>query len=231
MKIGIVGDFSPEYPSQIATNNALRHTLGKLGISIEFEWIATATITKQLEAIKRTYNGFWIGPGYPDSIDGVLSIIQFARENDIPLLGTCGGFQYIIMEYAKHKLMLEHAAHEERDPDASQLIISKLACSLVGQKGEVIIRKPSKTFDIYKTETTNEQFRCSYGLSSEYEKQIHDSGLKIVGTDPVGNPRIIEIPEHKFFIGTLFVPQLNSTVDSTHCIIDSFITTVKGRLI
>ncbi|MEC0269538.1 glutamine amidotransferase-related protein [Paenibacillus anseongense] len=231
MKIGIVGDFSPKYPSQIATNNALKHTLGKLGISIEFEWIATATINKQLDAIKHTYNGFWIGPGYPDSLDGVLSIIQFARENDIPLLGTCGGFQYIIMEYAKNKLMLEHAAHEERDPHASQIIISKLACSLVGQKGEVFLRKHSKIFDIYKTEYINEQFRCNYGLSSQYEKQIHDSGLRIVGTDSAGNPRVIEIPELKFFIGTLFVPQLSSTVDSTHCIIDSFITTVKGRLI
>ncbi|MDQ0115610.1 CTP synthase C-terminal region-related (seleno)protein [Paenibacillus harenae] len=224
MKVGIVGDFSPEYPSQIATNNALMHSSRKLGVSVEYEWIPTATISKQMDTIKETYQGFWIGPGVPDSIDGVLSIIQYARENNVPLLGTCGGFQYIIMEYARNKMMLENAGHEERDPHSNQLIISKLACSLVGQKGEVIVKNSSRIFEIYQMENVIEQFRCNYGLSPEYEKQIHEAGLRIVGTDSMGNPRIIELPEHKFFIGTLFVPQLSSTLDSTHCIIDSFIT-------
>jgi CTP synthase (UTP-ammonia lyase) len=223
LKVGIVGDFSPEYPSQIATNNALMHSSGKLGVSVEYEWIPTATISKQIDTIKETYQGFWIGPGVPDSIDGVLSIIQFARENNVPLLGTCGGFQYIIMEYARNKMMLENAGHEERDPHSTQLVISKLACSLVGQKGEVIVKKPSKISEIYQVESVIEQFKCNYGLSPEYEKQIHEAGLRIVGTDSIGNPRIVEIPEHKLFIGTLFVPQLSSTSDFTHCIVDSFI--------
>lgn len=227
MKIGVVGDFSPEYPSQTATNNALMHSSIKLGVSVEYEWIPTSTIRKQMNTITETYQGFWIGPGYPDSVDGVLQIIQFARENNIPLLGTCGGFQYIIMEFAKNKMLLESAGHEEREPHASQLIINKLACSLVGQKGEVIINKPSRIFDIYQMENINEQFRCNYGLSPEYEQQIQEAGLRIVGTDSVGNPRAIEIPEHKFFIGTLFVPQLSSTADSTHCIVDSFITSTR----
>lgn len=229
MKVGIIGDFNPEYPSQIATNNAFMHSSAKLGVSVEYEWIPTATISKQIDIIKRDYQGFWIGPGYPDSIDGVISIIQFARENNVPLLGTCGGFQYILMEYAKNKLMLENAAHEERDPHSNQLIISKLACSLVGQKGEVKINKFSRIFEIYQAENVIEQFRCNYGLSPEYEKQIHEDGLRIVGTDSNGNPRIVELPEHKFFIGTLFVPQLSSTPDSSHCIVDSFITTVLDQ--
>lgn len=226
MKVGIVGDFSPEYPLQTATNNAILHSSSKLGISFEYGWIRTATISKQMNAIKETYQGFWIGPGYPDSVEGVLTIIQFARENNLPLLGTCGGFQYIILEYAKNKMLLENAGHEERDPHTLQLIISKLACSLVGQKGNVIVNKNSRLFDIYQVENTNEQFRCNYGLSPEYEQQIHEAGLRIVGTDSVGNPRAIEITEHKFFIGTLFVPQLSSTPDSTHCIVDTFLTSI-----
>ncbi|UKS29695.1 hypothetical protein LOZ80_12490 [Paenibacillus sp. HWE-109] len=229
MKIGIVGDFRPEYPSQIATNDALLHSFRKLGVFIEYEWIPTAAIIKQLDTIKETFQGFWIGPGFPDSVDGVLSIIQYARENNIPLLGTCAGFQYIIMEYARNKMMLENAGHEERDPHANQVVISKLACSLVGQKGEVIVKKPSRIYDIYQVENVIEQFRCNYGLSSEYEKQIHEAGLRIVGTDYIGNPRIIELLEHKFFIGTLFVPQLSSTSNSTHCIVDSFISTVLSQ--
>jgi CTP synthase (UTP-ammonia lyase) len=229
MKVGIVGDFSSEYPSQVATNNALTHSFRKFGLPVEYEWIPTATIDNEIDIITETYEGFWIGPGFPDSIDGVLSIIQFARENNIPLLGTCGGFQYIIMEYARNKMMLEDTGHEERDPHSNQLIISKLACSLVGQKGEVIVKKSSRIFEIYQAENITEQFRCNYGLSPEYEQQIHKSGLRIVGTDLIGNARIIELPDHKFFIGTLFVPQLSSTAQYTHCIVDSFINSLLSR--
>ncbi|UJF31489.1 CTP synthase C-terminal region-related (seleno)protein [Paenibacillus hexagrammi] len=226
MKIGIVGDFSPDYSSQVAINDALMHSSRKLGMFIEYEWIPTATIMNQLDSLMEIYQGYWIGPGYPDSMDGVLRIIQFAREHNLPLLGTCGGFQYMIMEYVRNKMMLKNVGHEERDPQAIQLVISKLTCSLVGQKGEVFIKKPSRSFGMYQVENVIEQFRCNYGLNAEYKKQIHEAGLRIVGTDSVGNPRIIELPEHKFFIGTLFVPQLSSTTDSTHCIVDSFITTL-----
>lgn len=230
MKIGIVGDYNPEYPSQLATNNALIHSSKKLGVSIEQEWIPTTTIIEQIDTIKETYQGFWIAPGSPNSIDGVLSIIEFSRENNVPLLGTCGGFQYIIMEYARNKLMLKEAGHEERDPHSAQLVISKLSCSLVGQIGEIIIKKPSKVFEIYQEKNVIEQFRCNYGLSPEYEAQIYEAGLKIVGTDSMGNPRIIELPEHNFFIGTLFVPQLKSTSETPHCIVDSFIGSVINQV-
>lgn len=228
MKIGIVGDYNPEYPSQLATSNALIHSSKKLGICIEHEWVPTDSIPNQMPAIKETYQGFWVAPGIPNSVDGVLNIIKFARENNVPLLGTCGGFQYIILEYARNKLMMDSAGHEEQDPNSTQLIITKLTCSLVGQTGEIIIKKPSRLFGIYQKSHVFEHFRCNYGLSPEYEAQINEAGLKIVGTDSTGQPRIIELPEHKFFVGTLFVPQLNSTTEISHCIVDSLIEAAAG---
>ena len=226
MKLGIVGDYNPEYLSQLATSNALMHSSKNLGTRIEHEWIPTATVHEQIDTIKKTYQGFWIAPGSPNSVDGVLSIIEYARENNMPLLGTCGGFQYIIMEYARNKLMMEKAGHEEQDPHSTQLIISKLTCSLVGQEGEIILKNPSRVFEIYQKTNIVEQFRCNYGLSPDYEAQINEAGLRIVGTDSMGRPRIIELPEHKFFVGTLFVPQLNSTLETPHCIVDSLIDLV-----
>lgn len=223
MKIGIIGDYSPEYPSQKATNEALIHSSKKVGIHIEFQWIPTASIPEKIGAITRIYNGFWIAPGIPESITGVLEIIKYSREQNIPLLGTCGGFQNILIEYARNKLMIEDAEHEEQAPNASKLLISKLACSLVGQQGEIKINQSSKVIGIYQTPTAIEQFRCNYGLNTEYQTLIEKSGLKIVGTDNLGEPRIIELPEHKFFIGTLFVPQLSSTPETPHCLVNSFI--------
>ena len=228
MKIGIVGEYNPEYPSQRATNDALMHSFKKLGVRIENEWVPTASIPEQMDKIKKTYNGFWIAPGSPESVNGVLLIIQYARENNIPLLGTCGGFQNILIEYARNKLMIEEAGHEEHDPNASKLVINKLTCSLVGQKGEVIIKSHSKVSGIYQKSNVTEQFRCNYGLNSEYQTQIDESGLRIVGEDTQGRPRIIEIPELNFFIGTLFVPQLSSTQENPHCLVNSFIESLSG---
>lgn len=223
LKIGIVGDYNPDYPSQQATNDALIHSSEKLGIRIKHEWIPTASIHGQMDNIIKKYDGFWIAPGIPESLHGVLLIIQYSREHNIPLLGTCGGFQNMLIEYARNKLMIEDAEHEEQDPHASKLIISKLTCSLVGQKGEIIIKNPSKVFGIYQKSNITEQFRCNYGLNSEYQTQFEESGLRIVGTDILGKPRIIEIPGHIFFIGTLFVPQLSSTPETPHCLVNSFI--------
>lgn len=228
MKIGIVGDYNPEYPSQQATNNALIHSSEKLGIGIEYEWIPTASISEQMDKIIKTYKGFWIAPGSSESVHGILSIIQYSRENNIPLLGTCGGFQNILIEYARNKLMIEEAEHEEQSPNASKLVISKLTCSLVGQTGEIIIKSPSKVFEIYRRLKVIEQFRCNYGLNPEYQTQIDESGLRIAGADTLGKPRIIELPEHKFFIGTLFVPQLSSTKESPHCLVNSFIEHISS---
>jgi CTP synthase (UTP-ammonia lyase) len=228
LKIGIVGDFNPAYPSQQATADACMHSIKRLGVQLEHDWIATASISEQLDTIAETYSGFWIAPGLPESADGVLQLIRYAREHNVPLLGTCGGFQNMIVEFAQNKLMMKAAGHEERNPEASELVISKLACSLVGQKGEVFIQSPSLAFDIYQTATAIEQFRCSYGLNPQYAAHIHEAGLKIVGTDAEGKPRMVELPEHKFFIGTLFVPQLSSTPDNPHCLVNSFIEHVTG---
>jgi len=80
------------------------------------------------------FSGFWIASGSPyKSTSGALSVIRMARDHGIPLLGTCGGFQNLILEYARNVLGFADAEHEETEPEASQLFISGLSCSLVGR--------------------------------------------------------------------------------------------------
>ncbi|TVY01882.1 hypothetical protein [Paenibacillus cremeus] len=129
----------------------------------------------------------------------------------------------MLIEYARNQIGIEEAEHEEQDPDASKLLVSRLSCSLVGQQGEVCLDSFSKVFQIYREAKIVEQFRCNYGLNAEYQAFVEQSGLEIVGKDSSGNPRVIEIPGNRFFIGTLFVPQLSSTPEHPHCLIDSFI--------
>jgi len=221
LNIGIVGDYHPHYPSHEATQASLLHSARHLDVHVEYEWLATEQLPAKLDA--STYDGFWIAPGAHASISGILHVIRLARQNNIPLLGTCGGFQHMLMEYARNKLLLSDAEYEEFAPDATDPFISRLACSLAGKQGEVLIHSDSQAHDIYQADATIEHFRCSYGLNPAYLPAIQQSELRITGTDAHGEPRIIELPHHHFYIGTLFVPQLASSYEAPHRLITAFL--------
>ena len=225
LRIGIIGDYHPQYPSHHATEEALLHSCTKLGVSLEREWIPTVSIRERRDVLISAYSGYWVAPGSPDDVEAVYSLIQYAREKQIPLIGTCGGFQHLMVEYARNCLQLADAAHEELTPDAAHPLIHKLECSLVGQTGEVTFRLPSRLGEIYQTPAAREQFRCNYGLNPEYQTLIEKSQLKIVASGPSGEPRAVELPDHPFYIGTLFVPQLSSSFESSHPLIDAFVET------
>src|ERR1044071_3154400 len=104
IRIGVLGDFNPEYHSHHATNHSLQHAAGKLGISLDSQWIPTPSLLEAgaLRALQ-SFDGLWASPGSPYlSFDGMLNGIRFAREQNWPFLGTCGGFQYALIELAPH---------------------------------------------------------------------------------------------------------------------------------
>ena len=144
--------------------------------------------------------------------------MEFAtpREHNVPFLGTCGGFQHAILEFAHSVLGITAAAHEETDPDASVLFVTRLVCSLVGKTMTVQIEPNSLAAESYGSVTAEEQYYCNFGLNPAYRKTLTDGGLRFSGADQDGEVRILEIPGHRFFVGTLFVPQARSTADSPH---------------
>jgi CTP synthase (UTP-ammonia lyase) len=118
---------------------------------------------------------------------------------------------------------MEGAEHEESSPDASTLLINKLVCSLVGQTRDVQIVPGTFVHRIYQCETATEQFTCNYGLNPEYHDQISASGLKISGWDSDGEVRIVELAGHRFYIATLFLPQLSSSEGAPHPILLAYL--------
>src|SRR5438552_5695731 len=144
--LAIIAAFNSASPSHGATNNAIEHCAAKLGLAVKSRWVHTTDLANP-EGLKRLseFNGFWIGPGSPyESMEGALSAIRFAREGRVPLLGTCGGFQHIILEYARNMLGFTDAEHEESAPKASRLFISRLKCSLVGRTMTIALTPGSK---------------------------------------------------------------------------------------
>jgi CTP synthase (UTP-ammonia lyase) len=120
-------------------------------------------------------------------------------------------------------LGIHDAEHEETALDASNLVISKLTCSLVGQAQTIKIVPGTLAHQVYGKEEIVEEFRCNYGLNPEYKDKIGAGGLQVAGVDSDGQVRIVELSDHRFFIATLFLPQLSSSFDMPHPLIVAYL--------
>lgn len=95
---------------------------------------------------------------------------------------------------------------------------------------EVNVKPGSRAAVIYKNTRATERYYCNFGLNPAYQEQLQRAGIEISGADEAGEARIMELPEHPFFIGTLFVPQANSTKDHPHPIVVEFVRASATRL-
>ena len=249
LQIAIVADYQEGLPSHDATDAALRHAARALNINYSTEWIPTDTLEDDPELRLKFSRGLLIGPGSPYfSMKGALNAIRVARESGRPLLGTCGGFQHIVLEYARNVLGLAGASHAEYEleappPDpkhASQTIIRALPCSLAGKTLRVDLAPGSQARRIYGRDQIEEIYHCSYGLDPAYRQQLESAGLRVTGVEAssaeagaesVGEARIVELPMHPFFIGALFVPQMRSTPQQPHPLIEAFVrATIESKV-
>lgn len=229
VRIGIIGDYDAR-PTQVAMEAALQHAADAKGIALEVSWLPTLGLEQHVDTLTGRFDGFWCAPGSPyQSLEGALAAIRFVRENMLPLLGTCGGFQHIALEYAHNVLGMAEAAHAEYDPAAPDPLIRPLACSLAGKDETVLLEPRSKVGRVYGKAETLEPFRCSYGLSSEVLARMNETGLRTVGVDREGEARILELSSHDFYVGTLFVPQLASSAENPHPLIEAFLRAAMRR--
>ncbi|MEL6158717.1 MAG: CTP synthase [Cyanobacteria bacterium J06627_32] len=217
----ILGEYSPMFKPHAATDAAIAHACKRLSLSINSKWVSTEDISRPL---LETVSGIWVAPGSPyKNMDKTLEAIRYARENHVPCLGTCGGFQHIILEYARNVLCYKDAQSQENDPYASQLFISQLVCSLAGRTMRLKFQKGSQISRIYSSLSAEEEYYCNFGVNPEYVSTLTSSSLSIVGSDDEGEVRVIEIPTHPFFVGTLFVPQTRSKPDMPHPVVTAFL--------
>ncbi|GAA3828510.1 CTP synthase [Sphaerisporangium flaviroseum] len=222
-RIALVGDRS----SRVVSHSRLDAFTPHLGVDVD--WMPTETITgpETLDG----YSGIWVIPGSPyASKEGALLAVRLARETGIPYLGTCGGFQHALIEYARNVIGLVGADDVQYDPDADTPLITALCCSLSGERAPLYLADGSRLASVYAhADQTEETFHCKYGLNPDYVEQIEQSSLVISGWDAEKAPRAIELADHPFFIGTLFQPELSSTPDSIHPLIEAFVTAVIRR--
>lgn len=222
--IALLGEFKPEFPPHLATNAAIEHSCSVLGCDIRAVWIATQEINKSLW---EKFSAIWVVPGSPyNNMENVLTAIRYARENRIPCLGTCGGFQHMVLEYARNVLGFEDAQHAEYDPYASDLFISRLKCSLSGRTMKLRLVEGSKVSRIYGASETVENYYCDFSINPMRAELFRNGALRVSGWDGDGEIRAIEDSAHPFFIGTLYVPQSRSSSEQPHPLITAFVDCV-----
>jgi CTP synthase (UTP-ammonia lyase) len=209
-RIGLIGDFDQAVAAHRAIQPTLAAAAEKLDRRVESEWLPTTQLAEDGAALLAQFHGLWCVPASPyRSMSGALCAIRYAREEGVPFLGTCGGFQHAILEYARSVMGHGAADHAESNPDAEELVITPLSCSLVGQTGTVRLLSGSRAASIYGCEQTTERYHCNFGVNRKWQDRIGRTTLKITGLDNEGSARVIELADHPFFIATLFQPELN----------------------
>jgi CTP synthase (UTP-ammonia lyase) len=116
-------------------------------------------------------------------------------------------------------LGLEDADHQESNPKAPRLLISQLSCSLAGMSERIELEPGTLAYQVYGKGETVEKYSCSYSLNPEYQERISAGKLRVVGRNGAGAVRIIELVGQRFFMASLFLPQMNSIAEKPHAMI------------
>jgi len=222
-RLALIGDHSEQVVAHRAIPQALALAQQSSGVAVEWEWIATQAVTHAPRQLQE-YAGVWCVPGSPyNNLDGALAAIRFAREKQRAFLGTCGGFQHALIEFARHVLGVANAEHAENAPDAADLVVTPLACSLVGQQGDIVFTSGSQLDRIFGGEVAREGYHCNYGPNPAFRPRFEAAGLHFTGFDREAQVRACELTGHPFFIGTLFQPERAALAGRSHPLIEAFL--------
>ena len=206
IRIALIGDYDPQVTAHQAIPVALGLAAEQLNLDVQFEWLASDCINAQTPL--QNFNGFWCVPASPyRDMDGALRAIRFAREHQRPFLGTCGGFQHAVLEYARNVLGWEDAEHGETSPVAARALLTPLSCSLVEAIDGIHLVEGSMIAKVYERAEIREGYRCRYGVNPVFEQALLSQQLSAVGHDSAGDLRAVELRGHPFFVATLFQPE------------------------
>ncbi|HUX57293.1 MAG TPA: CTP synthase [Bacteroidales bacterium] len=235
IKVGLVGKYVelPDAYKSIAESFIHSGAMNECEIDVEYihsEEITEDNVTEKLKGL----NGILIAPGFGSrGIEGKIFTAKYARESNIPFLGICLGMQCAVIEFARNVLKLEGAHSTEINRKTKYPVIDLMEeqKSIIDKGGTMrlggykcIISKNSKAYEAYKQTEIVERHRHRYEFNDKYFDDFKNNGMVPVGINPESNlVEIIEIPDHKWFIGVQFHPEYSSTVIKPHPLFVSFI--------
>jgi len=227
ISIALIGNHDESVTAHRAIPLAIGLAADALQIDATVEWVATESVSAEKLS---QFHAIWSVPASPyKNIDGALTAIQFARRNDIPFLGTCSGYQHAILEFAQHvlgfeKAMIEKSGHVEHNPETEMPLISVLSNELIENSAEITLASESQVATYYQSrknpsEKITEDYHSSLGVNQDYLFIFDGSELYFSGHDKSGAPKVFEIPQHRFFVGTAFQPERSALKEQVHPLI------------
>jgi CTP synthase (UTP-ammonia lyase) len=221
-RIALVGDRSDSVVAHRAIPRALVLAADECGQEIEPIWMPTDAVEDASALL--TFDAIWCVPGSPyRSMDGALAAIRYAREQRIPFLGTCGGFQHALIEYARNVCGVADAGHAESSPESPLSIVTPLECALLGERARVGLAPHSRMRAAYGRDLTDEEYHCSFGLADHWRPKLEGGDLAFTAFDEAGNVRGAELRSHPFFVATLFQPERAALVGTLQPLVLAFV--------
>ncbi|PHR72282.1 MAG: hypothetical protein COA66_06080 [Arcobacter sp.] len=221
VKIAIIGDYNEKVTAHICISQAFSLSYNKTQIDVDFSWIDTRRVN--IKHLKK-FDAIWCAPSSPyKSMQGVLNAINFARTNNVPFLGTCAGYQYTAIEFARNELDYINAEHQEVNKDASMPLFTLLPSITEEREVDVFLYKNSLLKKIYNKQHIKEEFEGNYVLNSKYAHIFNNSAMTLVAMNKNKEAKALEIKENRFFIATAFQPERSALIGKSHCLIEHFI--------
>lgn len=224
LKLAMIGNFNEKKLSNKATIAALQHSAAYLSMEIQIDWLPAKDLEGNGYQNNCPYDAFWCIPESPSgSFAGIMNAIRFARENNYPYIGTCDGYLYTAFEYARNVLRLAEAVSR----DAFSSFVVPLSNPILGKTRKIYLKKNTFIQKIYGVEEIEERYDCTTGLNPLFQDALDKGGFCIAGTDASGEARASELPNSRFYIATLYQPQLNSSPEIPHKLIVRYLLAVQ----
>jgi CTP synthase len=240
IKVGLVGKYVelPDAYKSIAESFVHSGAMNECEIDVVYihsEDITENNVVDRLSGL----NGILIAPGFGSrGIDGKIFTARYARENNIPFFGICLGMQCAVIEFARNILNMEGAHSTEINHKTKYPVIDLMEeqKSIIDKGGTMrlggykcIVSKNSKSYEAYGKTEIIERHRHRYEFNDKYYEDFKKNGMIPVGINPESNlVEIIEIPDHKWFVGVQFHPEYSSTVINPHPLFVNFIKACIG---
>lgn len=204
-------------------------------INVHSEFITDDNVAEKLAGL----DGLLVAPGFGHrGVEGKIVAVKYARENGLPFFGICLGMQMAVIEFARNVLGLADAHSTEMDPDSKNPVIDLMEeQKKVTAKGGTMrlgsypceIKPGTLAHTIYGSSSITERHRHRWEFNNKYLEQFEKAGMLASGKNPGTNlVEIIELPNHPFFIGVQYHPELKSTVENPQPVFVHFIKAAKA---
>jgi CTP synthase len=242
VRIAVVGKYTDLRDAYKSVQEALIHGGIPNDAKVDVEWIASDQFTDQPAAARLLsgYDGLLIPGGFGErGIGGMVEAIRWARENDLPFFGICLGLQVAIIEFARNVCRLPDTNSTEFEPNCETPVISLMHSQRdVSDLGGTMrlgayaarLRPGARAAQAYGSTEISERHRHRWEVSNAYRDVLAEFGLRLSGQSPDGGlVEVIELPDHAWFIGCQFHPELKSRPTRPHPLFAGFIAAALRR--